>query len=422
MLKLFQARSLPYLWQKLTKHGLLWFIQRTIRELWHPKLAALQAITPLNKIMYFCCAQIAGLIDAIRGKVAATDTLYLFYDLEVSPITFDFGWALVTAEHKRCRLNLSYIHVVIVPGSKDGLRQEDDIYEQVIDAKARYWRIMNILMPFTNLLPSVKGLTFCVNRQHAAALQKYAKHIAPSWYTPSLPNYSTFAAELKQQLDLRFLQATDQALKYMHAWSNDFAQGRKLLSLTLRDYGYVTARNSRLAAWQQFIATLDPGEYAVAVIPDMEKSLDAENLDQLAAMFANTNCRIFTPPCWNLNLRAALYEICYLNLGVNSGPMVLCWLNKNCRYLTFKLKCDDVEHTSAQTMQWLGFSLDQSLPFASPSQRWVWADDQFEIIQREFNDTIEIIEGNNHGRNHSNTTGNGAINNNAISHREISYS
>src|SRR4029453_9096309 len=89
----------------------------------------------------------------------AARTLFAFYDLQVSPITFDFLWFLVGADLERRRRGLEAVHVVIVPGRASGLRRERDDYEGVVDAEARTQRISNILFPACALLPTAAGGT-----------------------------------------------------------------------------------------------------------------------------------------------------------------------------------------------------------------------------------------------------------------------
>jgi hypothetical protein len=100
---------------------------------------------------------------------------------------------------------------------------------------------------------------------------------------------------------------------------------------------------------------------------------------------------LFDPAAIKLGLRMALYERAYLNLGVNNGPMGLCWLNTNARYITFKILTSGAPQTTVDYMRFLGFEIDRSLPFATPSQKWVWEDDDAEIIAREFGAMEKIL-------------------------------
>ena len=99
--------------------------------------------------------------------------------------------------------------------------------------------------------------------------------------------------------------------------------------------------------------------------------------------------------CWNIGIRAALYELAYLNLGVNTGPMSLCWLNARCRYITFKMITKNPSPASLENMSKNGFQFNEAPIFANAFQRWVWEDDEEKIISKEFNLMCQRLENKN---------------------------
>lgn len=322
-----------------------------------------------------------------RHKLPQTfDTLYLFYDLEIAPITFDFCWALVLADIHRKKLGLKHLQVVFVPGPSDGLRTEMVDYERVIDKEARYWRKSNLILPLTRLLPTCTGLIVCATRKEADFIhKKIAHHIYPPHYSTTFPVVHTIndASTHKSQAILA-LHATKAALKYTQQWIETRATGRKTIVITLRQYNYMPNRNSNLNAWLNFAHSLDPKKYFVVIVPDTEVAMYKPAADLIA--FEH-----FTEACWNIELRAALYESCYLNLGVNNGPFALCWLNKHCRYLMFKVVTEDVPQTNTETLKKYGFVPGESPPFAQKYQKWVWEPDTEFIIKREFQAMCTIL-------------------------------
>jgi len=101
---------------------------------------------------------------------------------------------------------------------------------------------------------------------------------------------------------------------------------------------------------------------------------------------------VFREVAWNLGLRMALYERAWLNLGVNNGPMALCWLNERTRYITFKILTPGVAGSTVAFNRSRGFEPNESLPFATPFQKWVWEEDTPEVIEREFQAMVARIE------------------------------
>jgi hypothetical protein len=112
-------------------------------------------------------------------------------------------------------------------------------------------------------------------------------------------------------------------------------------------------------------------------VPDLDQTLNGDTR-HLAGF------PVLGEAAWNVGLRMALYERAYLCIGVNTGPMGLCWLNANTNYATLKMAPPDVPQTSLAFFRELGFEPGRSLPFATPTQELVWEDDTPEVIARTF--------------------------------------
>ncbi|TMI82270.1 MAG: hypothetical protein E6H04_05070 [Bacillati bacterium ANGP1] len=162
--------------------------------------------------------------------------------------------------------------------------------------------------------------------------------------------------------------------------------GRRVISVTLRDYDFMTARNSNLGAWTAFARRLDPEKFVPVFVLDTARTLDPlpANLEGF---------EVFREPSWNVGLRMALYELSYLNLGVNNGPLFLAAMNERARLLIFKIITSTVPQTTEEFMRQEGFQIGAQLPFATPFQRLVWEDDTLEVIEREFKAMVARIEG-----------------------------
>ncbi len=145
-------------------------------------------------------------------------------------------------------------------------------------------------------------------------------------------------------------------------------------------------RNSNIEAWAAFANKLDKKEFFVIIVPDTEKAF--HRLPKPLQGFAS-----FETACWNIAIRAALYELAYLNLSVNTGPMSLCWLNARCRSITFKIsaKSPTPFPGTIENMRKNGFQPNKPPVFANKFQRWIWEDDDEEVISREFNSMLELL-------------------------------
>lgn len=318
-------------------------------------------------------------------------TLYAFFDLQVAPITYDATWLVAAADAARRRQGLTRIHFVIVPGTKDGLREERAAYEAVVDPDIRVWRLHNLVIPIFGLVPSCAGYTVLPTRAEAEALRAAAgARVYPAHYEPMLP-VGSHPAELletarREPGEIGVLRSAPQGLRFVERWSRPRLQGRRLVTITLRDYAFMTERNSSLEAWAAFARRLDQAVYLPVFVLDTDRTLDP--VPEPLARF-----EVFREPSWNVGLRMALYESSYLNLGVNNGPLIMAIFNARARVLMFKLITPSVPQTTEAFMRQLGFQIGEQLPFATRFQRWVWEDDTLEVIEREFAAMVERIEG-----------------------------
>jgi hypothetical protein len=160
------------------------------------------------------------------------------------------------------------------------------------------------------------------------------------------------------------------------------------VTITLRGYDYMPVRNSNADAWAAFARGLDPRRYFTVFIPDTEQTIEGlpGALDEFVLM---------SEAAWNVGLRMALYQRAFLNMGVNNGPMGLCWLNETTRYATLKMAPAGVPQTTPESFRDLGFEMGRSLPFATPFQQLVWEDDTRDVIERVFAGLVARIESGN---------------------------
>lgn len=314
--------------------------------------------------------------------------LDFFLDLEVSPVTFDIATYLVGAELVRRRSGLPSIRLIIVPGrAQDGLRPEAPDYEAAVDRDARSWRVRHIVLAMSELLPTVNSLVLCASRAEAARLCGAAAHIFPAGYATELPippsswGIRTALAQAKDPWPL--LVAPEQAKRAVRRYVKTAVANRRLIVITLREYGYNPARNSRLDDWLRFAEELDPQSYAVVFVPDFDRSLEPRPELQ----------RYMTLPqaAWNVSLRLALYEQAHVCLAVGQGPMELAWYSETTRYITF-IELNSAPQTTIETLAAFGIQFGVTPAYARPWQRWIWKPDTIENIRTAFSESVAQAE------------------------------
>jgi hypothetical protein len=374
--------------RKLRRDGIGWLLQRLCDEWELPRSGP-------GQVAYRSVRHIGRRLGFSRGitadETADPHALYAFYDLAVAPITFDFLWFLVGSELERQRLKLPAIRVIIVPGQHDGLRREDPDYDKEVTPAARRERIDNILIASCSLLPSVASVAVAPCRADAEGVAVAAADRSyPRCYEPALPRYADSSEPLRlareRAATIGVLRAPAAELAAVDHWLRAHGIAVPPVTITLRDYGYMQDRNSNYAAWTEFARKRDPVRHPVVFVPDAERCRTGLPALELAGL------RIYPEAALNICLRMALYERAYLNLGVNNGPMGLCWLNASTRYLTFKILTETAPQATPAYMRQLGFEIGASLPGAAPWQKWVWENDDLSVIEREFAAAVESIE------------------------------
>ena len=322
--------------------------------------------------------------------LADRDVLYAFYDLQVAPISYDAAWFVALADRERRRQGLAAVHFVGVPGKLDGLRAERSAYEAAVDLENRRWRLHHVVIPLFGLLSATAGFTLLPSREAAGELRRAAgARVYPRHYEPALPvghhpSELIEAARAGEQ-GLAVLESPVQAQRFVDVWLAPRLRGRRLVTITLRDYAFMTDRNSDTRAWTTFARRLPRDRYLPVFVPDTERTLDPlpDELRDLA---------VLPEAAWSVPLRLALYERAFLNLGVNNGPFLMGILAARPRLLAFKMVTPTVPQTTEDFMRRLGFEIGGQLSFATPWQRLVWEDDRLEVIEREFLRMVAQIE------------------------------
>ncbi len=319
-------------------------------------------------------------------RAAAGNTLTLFYDLDVSPLTFDCLWALGAAEKRRRALGLASTLFVVVPGSVDGLRREHEAYEAAIPPAARKARIEAILIACARLAPGVSEILVLPDRTAAAALRDQCAHVYPDGYWPQFPRAHhprDLLADGDGELPAT-LEASPAARTAIEAAHAALTGTRRLVTITLREYAEAPARNSDTAQWLEFARGLEPARYRVVFVPDTLAPLES---DTRLAPFA-----VDRAAAADVARRLALYETAWLNLFVNNGPYALCAFDARCRYVMLKILTSGVPQTEIAYLRELGFEIGGTPRGANPHQLWVWHDDDCATIAAAFDEMTRRID------------------------------
>lgn len=299
--------------------------------------------------------------------------------MAVKPVTFDFAVFLAIAEMYRKQHSYDGYVVLFVPGPNDGLRAEVDSYEGVVPLASRKWRFSHILMPMLDFAPHCLG-HYVAETRRAAAEYLSSRNLStfPLNYDVAYPATvprNAWRAYLTPENTPRVFSATSQAIGYVKQWLGGRGLNvSKLISVTIRDYGYGNDRNSNLSEWYRFADYVMGKGYDVVFIPDVENAMLSP---------VNKDYVVFDQASWNLHLRVALYQISYLNMFVNAGPAALCYLSE-APYIMAKIITENVGQSSKESLEDQGYSYLCTPEFATYKQLWAWHDDCFTNLKATF--------------------------------------
>lgn len=340
---------------------------------------------------------IKSLISLLPSRQLNRKILYAFYDKRVSPTTFDFVNFIVLAEMARIRRRCDFIHIVFVGyHDEDHLTRESDAFnkkhkssEKVTNDFIR-WRLHNILLPCCSFIQLCNGLTICSSYEEAQSIEvDISRHKFPETYSVCEPVNRTplryIYREISNGMIVPSIRATEQSLKIVDDWIKKHCGAKKVVTITLREAKYNTARNSKIDEWAKFVAGIDKTIYCPVIVRD------TYCVNNLPKEFED--CIIYENASWNTFLRMALYQSSYINLSVSNGTAALCMFCAETRYLMFKLIADSLVSSAKFLEEVHGIkSGGQPIFQYNKLQRFVWKDDDYEVINEEFNQMCKEIE------------------------------
>lgn len=281
--------------------------------------------------------------------------LTAFYDLAVSPVSWDFiGW-LIRALMEAQRRGTLALHVVIVP-KEDGLGGFARRWGEH-DAAATWWRLWHIVIAACPLASAT--VTLAATRAQAEAMR-----CEPCWWPQGKAHFiRPIVDAARQGQTVPQLSATPAAARYVNAWLGEKA--RPIVTLTERHQSTDPARNSNRPMWAWLCQWLEERGYRVIRLRDSNDALAAgQGYAEL-----------------DPDLRLALYERAHLNCIGNNGPSQLLWFSA-APYLMFNAALP-AEPWRAHWQEHQGLATGQQLPWAKPYQRLVYAPDDFATLSAE---------------------------------------
>lgn len=311
------------------------------------------------------------------------NTLFAFYDLNVSALTFNFAEFLALCHNELIRKKLNNFAVIFVQEDHNqfkSLKQYSD-FHNIHDKDSMNWRFYNIILPLLSTSNKCGG-HYLINSKNEISFYTKKKNIFPQYYQNVFKiNYDINDFYKIDNLNDITLTCPIQALRYIDKWINiNNFENNKIVTLTLRYQDLEKVRNSNLEEWYKFAEYLQSVGYLPIIIPDTETCW------YLKKKFKKFH--VFTEPCWNLLLRMAIYEKSYVNYFVPNGPEMLATLNVRTSYIMLNLV--PVKGSKVNTEDALKIFNKSDYKFSTKYQKLIFKKDSFENLVKSFIDFKSI--------------------------------
>ena len=279
-----------------------------------------------------------------------------YYDLSVSPPTYDFISFLLGAELWRLRMNLTALDIRILAGPEQGFRRDN---LPPFTAAERRFMLDNIVLPAAWLLPSVASIAEC-------------EDVAPAqpsigWRDPRYGLHVMVAAAAKNCYPLR--------AQPRHSMVGAYA------TITLREATYWPERNSTIGEWLAVASALERRKIQPIFVRDTARAGDQVG-------FFATDVRASRDVSW----RAALYAGAALNLFVGNGPAWVSWF-MGAPTLICKLASRESPSQSASTFVGAGLKPGTQPANARARQLLLWEDDRADKIVPAVDQLLGLAHG-----------------------------
>lgn len=254
------------------------------------------------------------------------------YDLQYCPPTHDFLNWLWRAEWLRKASGEKHLQVRFVKGYRK--KSPRDLY---YSSDRRDWRIQNLLMPMTWLLPSVDDVSMGGKTGKEISYLNPGKPVSP------------------------ILKAPPQAVEFVNGWNLK----KPYVTISFRDSDFEDCRNTNFSEWLEVADYLKHQGIGVYVIEDAE--------------YAMLHPKMTTVASQNLSIKLAMWEGAAMNLMTNSGPMVMA-LYADVPMLSWKCEVPGIQCGTRDHMNKSGFGPDHDWSTEKHVRRMFWEPDTFDNI------------------------------------------
>lgn len=300
-------------------------------------------------------------------------TLNCFYDMAVSPCSYDFFTFLFSAELCRVRRKLDNIKLIIVHGPRD-LFREDNIRTNTQNKTF----FENVIIPGITLLPFCDSFMW-MRREDLNVSQIDPTFVFPRGYTPQKPEAEYIGNDLvscRVRGDTpSFLRAPEYARDFAKNFIGENCKNKPVITLTTREISRDNKNDTRSIItenWERAFESLSV-HFSPIIIRD---SFSCHKPPLMDGIMECPQASLHLP------FRMALYEQAIMNFSKNTGPALLLFYGKtNATY--YNAFDEDVVAVSkgwAETNY--GITKGGQYPMTTTSKQYCWESETIENISK----------------------------------------
>lgn len=301
--------------------------------------------------------------------------LYCFYDMAVSPCSFDFFSFLYAAEICRKRRKLEEIELIFVHGT-EGKFRSDTIRTQ----SQNEMFFNNVIIPGISLLQAISS--FCWKSREEMNFDSINPfNIFPRGYqllkpVPEYLSHELVSAKVRGDETGKF-KAPDYAAILVKQFIEEKLGGKKYITLTTREIDRDDVNNSRsidTRKWHKILNAIKGLGVVPVVIRDTEKTFSKNLFENfLEAPVASIH----------LPFRFALYEQSILNFTRNNGPSTLMLYGNAPSVFFSEFDKDVVAVSDAWFKNNYGMVKGDQFPMTTQATKFHWGDDEIDYVINE---------------------------------------
>lgn len=299
-------------------------------------------------------------------------TLNCFYDMAVSPCSYDFFTFLFSAENCRARRGLDTIKLIFVHGT-DNYFRTDNI--RTLEQNKNFFE--NVIIPGISLLPFCSSFLW-IKRDEINLTEMDPTFIFPRGYKPASPVAEYIPGELIAS-SIRgdtpsFLHPPEYALALAKSYIDEKSNGKPVVVLTTRELERENknkTRNIDNTIWKQTFEKLKH-DYTPIIIRDTATCSHKPLFDDVIEC---PQASIHLP------FRMALYTLAFLNFTKNTGPSLLLLYGKTNTVYFAEYDNDEIALSEKWFLENFGMVEKSQYPMTTVSKQFYWGkEDQNNIL------------------------------------------